>query len=268
MKQLRGANDSPSTAWRSIVSTYSCAALTKAEDKIIALGGIAEAMQENLADHPCIAPTWSWLSTSGGATVTTIEGTAKEYRAVSTVVAVNVDLVDPNYSTDSIFPGALLQLRGRLKAATWNLVPGYGATDFRKYQVTGDGLRSSEESQDFNLNFVTKVDISPGLELTFLKIFLLPIAIFDGTRGSTVRGLILTPTTEEADIYERVTHFTFTGERASYFFVEISTESQQGMGSRDMSGAGVLDPDGLVEGFPFDGGMEWVRIKEKDIIFV
>lgn len=35
-----------------------------------------------------------------------------------------------------------------------------------------------------------------------------------------------------------------------------------------MSGAGVLDPDGLVEGFPFDGGMEWVRIKEKDIIFV
>lgn len=154
-------------------------------------------------------------------------GNSQGAQSSITVVAVSVDLVDPNYSTGSIFPGALLQLRGRLKAATWNLVPGYGATDIRKYQVTGDGLRSSEESQDFNLNFVTKVDISPGLELTFLKIFLLPIAIFDGTRGSTVRGLILTPTTEEAGIYERVAHFTFTGERASYFFVEISTESQQ-----------------------------------------
>ncbi|KAF4927618.1 hypothetical protein CGCVW01_v002323 [Colletotrichum viniferum] len=221
--------------------------------------------------NPCIAPTWSWLSTSDRVIVAEAARPAGLRKVLLTIVNISVDLVDPTYPTGDVRPGALLQLRGRLKPARWNLVPEYPFSDFRKYQVTFDGL--SGPSKDLDLDFFTHVDTSPSLWLALLKIFLLPVAIFGQGRNACISGLVLTPKDAEAEIYERVGQFEFhcsmDDNRSSYMFLEKSLCHSQDQISRDeSSGGSILGQGGLVEGFPFDGGAEWTRIKEKDIVIV
>ncbi|KAH9238773.1 hypothetical protein K456DRAFT_32223 [Colletotrichum gloeosporioides 23] len=293
--ELLKSNTSPERIWSTIASAYSYSSLTREEDKIIALAGISEAMQARLNDeyvvglwkwrlpigllwcvpnarkprpNPCIDPTWSWLSTSNNVAVEEAARPAGLRTVLLTIINISVDLVDPTYPTGDVRPGALLQIRGRLKPARWNLLPQYSFSDFRKYQITFDGLPGPSKKLD--LDFFTHVDTRPGLWLTFLKIFILPVAIFveGGGGNNRIGGLILTPKDAEAEIYERVGHLDFRCNTdhsySSYLFLERLLHH-----SRDKSPVEpVLDQGGLVEGFPFDGGAEWTRIKEKDIVIM
>ncbi|KAF4889031.1 hypothetical protein CGCF415_v014239 [Colletotrichum fructicola] len=223
-----------------------------------------------LRPSPCVAPTWSWLSTNGQAYLKTTAEMKDFQKSLITVNNVSVDLVDPTYPTGNIHPGATLKLRGRLKPAKWNLIRRYGPTDFRKYQVTCDGLKDTLGGFDIHEDLWTEVDVSPGLELASLDIFLLPVAIMTvaSRRCGSVQGLVLTPKMLEREIYERVACFRSRSEKVSYLFLERPSENGGPLLSQEPSDQRLLDPDGLVEGFPFDGGSEWHRIPEKDIIVV
>lgn len=291
--QLHSIQAEPHKAWRSIVETYSTAELTKDSDKLIAIAGVAEAMQERLGDryvaglwegnlltellwrapqahkprpNPCIAPTWSWLSTNSTVEVIS-QGHGGAIKTFATVVSTGVDLLDPSYATGNIHPGAVIQLRGRLKPAEWAQVDKYGADDFRRYQVICDGIPESHGSSEGgeSLGLFTNVDACPGLDLTFLDICLLPIAMFGGDNGNfgLVQGLVLTPKDLDAGIFERVAHFFADDTLAAYLFLERLS------GNRDQSA--LQRPSGRygrVEGFAFQGTERWTRIEERDIIIV
>lgn len=304
--QLYGMHTEPQKAWCSIVNAYSTAELTKDSDKLIAIAGVAEAMQERLCDryvaglweanllteplwsaseahrprpNPCLAPTWSWLSTNSTVSVTTDTNPRKIREHLATVVSTDIDLLDPSYVTGNIHPGAAIQLRGRLKPAEWDLVAGYGAEDFRRYQVTCDGFYESRQSLTDGLppkwgelpRLWTQVDASPGLHLTSLDISLLPIAIFAGDyRGPDhVEGLVLTPKDAAAGIYERVAHFRASDTLAAYLFLEKLSGDQHPRASQTSSGRRkVLGTRCRVEGFAFKGAQKWTKIQERDIVIV
>lgn len=112
--QLHDMQTEPQEAWCSIVDAYSTAELSKDSDKLIAIAGVAEAMQERLCDryvaglwegnllrellwsasqadkprpNPCIAPTWSWLSTNSTVSVTTLHDPRRIRKHLATVVS-------------------------------------------------------------------------------------------------------------------------------------------------------------------------------------
>lgn len=299
--QLHDLHAEPRKAWCSIVEAYSTAELTKDSDKLIAIAGVAEAMQERLRDryvaglwegnlltellwsasqahkprpNPCIAPTWSWLSTNSTVRVTTQNRLENVWKQLATVVSTGVDLVDPSYATGNIHPGAIIQLRGRLKPAEWYMLTEYRANDFRRYQVTCDGYDKSLQSLNptAELRAIwTEVDASPGLDLTFLNISLLPIAVIAGKDGHPdhVTGLVLTPKDASAGIYERVAHFRANDKIAAYLFLERFSEDRGESALQTSPGRrGVSGSHGLVEGFAFRGTQRWARIQEGDIIIV
>lgn len=306
MLQLHDMHVEPQKAWCNIVNAYSTAELTKDSDKLMAIAGVAEAMQERLCDryvaglweanlltellwsaseahkprpNPCIAPTWSWLSTNSTVSVTTNTNPRHIRKHLATVVSTDIDLVDPSYGTGNIHPGATIQLRGRLKSAEWDLVAGYGAEDFRRYQVTCDGCYESRQSLTDGLPLIrmerprlwTQVDACPGLHLTSLDIRLLPIAIFAGDYGGPdhVEGLILTPKDAAAGIYERVAHFRASDTIAAYLFLEKLSGNQHQRAWQTSTGRRkVLGSRCRVEGFAFKGTQRWTKIEERDIVIV
>lgn len=300
--QLHGMRAEPKKAWCSIVEAYSAAELTKDSDKLIAIAGVAEAMQERLYDRyvaglwegnlltgllwsapqaqkprpdPCIAPTWSWLSTNSTVefrlTTLPVYQPQQIRKQLATVVSTAVDLVDPSYATGNIHPGAMIQLRGRLKPAEWDLVQKYGADDSRRYQVTCDGFHESRQSLTSGMHLWTQVDARPSLDLTLLDISLLPIAILEGGWSSPteVQGLVLTPKDAAAGIFERVAHFRASDTLAAYLFLEKSP-GNRGQGALQTSSGRreVLGPKDLVEGFALKGTKRWIKIMERDIIIV
>lgn len=296
--QLYGVHAEPQEAWHSIVEAYSTAELTKDSDKLIAIAGIAEAMQERLRDryvaglwegnlltellwsagaankprpNPCIAPTWSWLSTNSTVSASSRCSERNIRKRFATVVSTGVDLLDPSYATGNIHPGAVIQVRGRLKPAEWDVVAKYDADDFRRYQVTCNGFHKYRSSLNEGLQMsergasLTHVDARPGLDLIFLDICLLPIAHFRGDNGSfgLIEGLVLTPRDAAAGIYERVAHFLANDKLAAYLFLEKLP------GNRDQSALQRLPGRyGRVEGFAFEEAEKWTRIQERDIIIV
>lgn len=304
--QLHGMHAEPQKAWCSIVKAYSRAELTKDSDKLMAIAGVAEAMQERLCDrhmaglweanlltellwsaseahkprpNPCIAPTWSWPSTNSTVNVTTPINPRKIRKHLATVVSIDIDLLDPSYATGNIHPGAAIQLRGRLKPAEWDLVTGFGAEDFRRYQVTCDGCHDSRQSLTDGLplkwgeppRLWTQVDACPGLHLTSLDISLLPIAIFAGDHGGPdhVEGLVLAPKDAAAGIYERVAHFRANDTLAAYLFLEkLSGDQHQRASQTSSERRKVLGPRCRVEGFAFKGAQKWTQIQERDIVIV
>lgn len=303
---LHGMHAEPQKAWCSIVKAYSTAELTKDSDKLIAIAGVADSMQERLCDRyvaglweanlliellwsaseahkprpdPCIAPTWSWLSTNSTVSVATHINSRKIRKYLAKVVSTDIDLLDPSYVTGNIHPGAAIQLRGRLKPAEWDLVTEYGVEDFRRYQVTCDGFYESRQSLTDGLLLMkgdrprlwTQVDACPGPHLTSLDISLLPIAIFAGDYGGPdhVEGLVLTPKDAAAGIYERVAHFRASDTLAAYLFLEKLSGDQHQRASQTSSGRRkVLGPRCRVEGFAFKGAQTWTEIQERDIVIV
>lgn len=298
----------PQKAWGSIVKAYSTAELTNDSDKFIAIAGAAEAIQERLCDRylaglwegnllaellwsapeaskprpdPCIAPTWSWLSTNSTVRLTTLPVHESQHvqKHLATVVSTAVNLLDPSYPTGNIHPSAMIHLRGLLKPAEWDVVAECGADDFRRYQVTCDGCHEFRQSLTGWMDqpkrglpqLCTQVDARPGVDLTLLDISLLPIAIFSGGWGSPghVQGLVLTPKDAAAGIYERVAHFRVSGTLAAYLFLEILS-GNRGQGALQTSSVRreVLGPKGRVEGFAFNGTRRWTKIQERDIILV
>lgn len=306
--QLHDTDAEPQKAWCSIVNAYSTAELTNDSDKLIVIAGAAEAMQERLCDryvaglwegnlltellwsapeankprpNPCIAPTWSWLSTNSSVRLTTLPVHEPQHirKHLATVVSTAVDLLDPSYPTGNIHPGAMLHLRGRLKPVEWDVVAEYDADDFRRYQVSCDGCHEYRQSLTSWVDqpkrgitgLWTQVDACPGLDLTRLDISLLPIAIFEGGWGSPahVQGLVLTPKDAAAGIYERVAHFRASGTLAAYLFLKRSSGNRS-QSALQMSSARreVLGPKGRVEGFAFNGTRRWTKIQERDIIVI
>lgn len=317
--QIHDMHVEPRKAWCSIVNTYSTAELTKDSDKLVAIAGFAEAMQERLYDRyvaglwegnlltellwsasqadkprpePCIAPTWSWLSTNSTVRVKTHYEPQHIRKQLAKVVGTWVDLLDPSYATGNIHPGATIQLRGRLKPAEWDLIPvaEHHADCFRRYQVTCDGFYEHRQSLITDGRplpttglpplwshidtcpglpaIYTQVDAQPDPDLTLLDISLLPIAIIAGENGNPdhVQGLVLTPKDADAGIYERVAHFRAIDTLAAYLFLERSSGQsalQTSSGRREVSGS-----HGRVEGFAFRGAGKWTKLQERDIIIV
>lgn len=171
----------------------------------------------------------------------------------------------------------MIQLRGRLKPAEWDLVTKYDDDDSRRYQVTCDGFHESRQSLGSGMDLsrfpelCTQVDARPARDLTFLDISLLPIAIFEEGWGSPthVQGLVLTPKNAAAGIYERVAHFRANDTRAAYLFLEKSSGNRaQGALQTSSGRREVLGPKDRVEGFPLRGTQKWTKIQERDIIIV
>ncbi|KAF6812749.1 heterokaryon incompatibility protein [Colletotrichum plurivorum] len=218
--------------WESIVDAYSQSMLTKVSDKVIVLAGIAGLLQQHLQDDyvvglwrrnlviellwsmkpgharmprpkPCIAPTWSWLSTNGRVSVLTAHDPALVKEVLIQIMDYNIDLVDPDSPTGNVYPGAILQLRGKLKQASWMVERCFNPD--HQYRITFDGLHQDPEHGS---SFRPELDEAGGLEITSLTIFLPPVAVFcHGEAASIIMGLILTPVSEEAEIYRRIGHF-------------------------------------------------------------
>jgi hypothetical protein len=287
LKQLYNQELSPSATWANIVRTYGMAALTYERDKMTALAGVAGAMEDILHDryvvglwrkhfaiellwtmnqadnprpNPCIAPTWSWLSTNGGVSVST--GAASNYRKVLIdVVSIDTNPINSAFPTGEIHQGALLEIRGRLRPAMWEIKHRYGVTDFRRYQITFENNHTS--LNDLDLEFFTHVDESPSLALTFKKPYILPVAIRDrNSKGSSeqVRGLILALVNKDGEIYERIGSFTIAGKKASYLFLQPSP--------RQLKSEPLDIAKHLVEDFEFLEAPGWSKIPMKDIILV
>lgn len=297
--QLHGMRAEPREAWYRIVKAYSAAKLTKDSDKLIAIAGVAEAMQERLGDryvaglwegslltellwgareadrprpNPCIAPTWSWLSTNSTVDIVHVQVQPGDIRKqFATVVSTGVDLLNPSYATGNIHPGAVIQLRGRLKPAEWDQVARYGAEDYRRYQITCDGFREFRPSLNWRLGLsdpggtFIHVDALPGPDVTLLDIYILPIAVLcrGNDNSGVIRGLVLTPKDISAGIYERVASFWANDALAAYLFLKKVTG--------DIDQATLQVPSGTygrVEGYAFSGTERWTKIPERDIIIV
>lgn len=258
---------SKGSGWEGIVVAYSNSMLTKDSDKIIALAGIAGLMRERLQDDyvvglwrrnmviellwsmkssrdrrprpsPCIAPTWSWLSTNGMVSVLTGYNPRMIREELVRITDYNVDLVDPASPTGNVYPGAILQLRGRMKRAKW--VRERCSNPDHHYQVTFDGLHTCQENK---VKFRVRLDGAGGPEITKLAVFLLPVASFyNGDGASIIMGLVLTPVDEETDICRRIGHFQIDQQAGRRLFYQ-----------RQPPGAAMK---------------EWTEIEEKDIVLV
>lgn len=239
--------------WESIVDAYSQSLLTKDSDKVIALAGIAGLFRQHLQDDyvvglwrrnlaiellwsmkpsndarrprpkPCIAPTWSWLSTNGRVSVLTSHDPSTVKEVLIEITDYNVDLVDSASPTGNVYPGATLQLRGKLKRASWVVERCFNPD--HQYQITFDGLHQDPEHGP---SFRPEMDEAGGLEITRLTIFLLPIAVFcHGEAASIIMGLILTPVSEEAEMYQRIGHFLINEKMGRRLLQQRASPSQE-----------------------------------------
>ncbi|KAH0426454.1 hypothetical protein CcaCcLH18_10339 [Colletotrichum camelliae] len=240
----RGFGTSPWTTWYSIVAAYSRAYLTREDDKVIALAGIAGVMQDRLRNpyviglwgknlelellwsvkhprprpKPCIAPTWSWLSTNGEVSVMTTHNPGDVVQLLVKTSKFNINLVDPTCSTGNVHPGSSLTLEGRLRPARWNPRIIYDNAPVDAPQITFDGLNVDDNAANpgVSLDF----DEPMSLSTTRDHIFLLPVAVLreaDGS-GNTVQGLLLVCENCSTPTYRRVARWILPVESAACLF--------------------------------------------------
>ncbi|KAF6783476.1 heterokaryon incompatibility protein [Colletotrichum sojae] len=193
LRQVPAISNGPSQRWKweSIVNAYSRSMLTKDSDKIIGLAGIAGLVQEHLQDdyvvglwrrnlaiellwstkgprsrrprpNPCIAPTWSWLSTNGQVSVLTSRDPALVQSVLIHITDYTVDLVDSASPTGNIYPGALLKLREKVKRASWAGGRCCRCLNY-KHRITYDGLH---EDLELKPNFRIQMDEPGGVGLS------------------------------------------------------------------------------------------------------
>jgi Heterokaryon incompatibility protein (HET) len=262
-KKIGQSGASPIEIWNTAASAYSEAALSKDTDKVIAIAGIAERMQEILKDEyfvgfwkrdflaqlvwenpraeklrpsPILVPSWSWLSIHGSLRLTQLYNLIKP---LVEVVDINVDLVDPNYPFGNV-KYATLRLKGMLKEAWWDQKNRYGRSDFRRYQISYDGAELSTSERDIDLNFFTHVDVIPTQELLSSPIFILPICFiqYKNSNDRQTRGLVLVQKDADSRQFERVGTFAIDPKAMSGLSLR---RQREGSWNRSAQDPGLLE---------------------------
>ncbi|KAI9147177.1 hypothetical protein HJFPF1_13210 [Paramyrothecium foliicola] len=228
-------NYEPRRLWSVIAAAYSKTALTKDTDKLVALAGVAEKLSLMLNDEylvglwrsnlvhellwqgsgvggirsrpdPCLAPSWSWLSLKGVGVGHVSGSCDSQCEHHIEIVEAAVELVYPdNRYGDIVAESAYIQVRGRLKPASWSLKRRYCSTDWRRYQITINradaGWAKIHDLDDTDLGLMHPDTIDPSI--VWREIFLLPTVTGEDGRSEC---LVLTPKIKDAEVYERIGH--------------------------------------------------------------
>ncbi|KAK5956167.1 hypothetical protein OHC33_002740 [Knufia fluminis] len=282
-KKLDHRDTTPMKAWYAAARAYSEANLTRYSDKIVALAGVAEMCQERLQDKyivglwkkrfiaqlcweaypqghdrpdPCIAPTWSWLSINGS--IKFDERFELCGQPFLQILQVHVDLLDEGAPTGQI-RSAYLRLKCSLKPASWHQVTKHGKMDFRRYQLSCDGIDYTDYSADSDHRFWTNVDIIPTTQILDTPVFLMPVTrVKYGIRTEQVIALVLQRRTSGTCEYERIGHITVGPAVAEKLFMQRQQELQ--------TLSGVLE--GILQYLSLSDDSAWTRIPQQEIVLV
>ena len=226
--------------WDGIVDVYTRSSLTRQEDKLIALSGIAQVMSELLNDkylaglwknhlsyqllwsvtRPLTAndgntsfrpakyraPSWSWASIAGHVVPGNISP-GNEWNTLPSHLKAHIEPVSTEDPTGQI-AAAQLNVRGLLRPATWRCL-WHG----RIYQLLFDDGHIVPEYSTFWPDDVS----SSGSLPTQVYCFPLLSTYWDKTR--TVDGLVLAPTGNENE-YTRIGKFRFQDEEDCWLLLK------------------------------------------------
>ena len=218
------------STWSAIVSRYSVTSLTKGEDKLVAISGIAKRMQSLLDDEylaglwrkdlPCQllwwvndhnpayplpptrprlyrAPSWSWASVDGK--INSYYGQCKNYEGILITVLDAVVMPVGADSTGQIKDG-FIRLNGRIFPA--ELV----RRSWRQVVIT---VRVDSEVFETFYSPDTKPEALSGL-----SVYILPIRSYDYKNTPWLSCLVLQPASQGNGTYERIGRCTFSDEKA------------------------------------------------------
>jgi len=248
-------SDEPNSAeqlyrqWTQICLDYSACFLTKEEDKLVALSGIAQEFSQSLssdvylaglwknnlphnllwrvrhkdglpiqsnsepARKPCAyrAPSWSWLSLDGSIFYEW-EADEKAYRIFANIISAKVDLVTKNVTGQ--IKGGYIKLRGCIRLANWHRVPNsYGNGYSIKLILDG---RTSEQICEDRGDYSRQQDWiycfqDIGLGFDNETVCCLIVGGNNTQDGPTLHGLLLIPT-DTPKTYQRVGVFSIRGD--------------------------------------------------------
>ncbi|KAJ8132963.1 hypothetical protein O1611_g662 [Lasiodiplodia mahajangana] len=258
--QLSDQVASPENAWSEVARIYSATKLTRDEDKLMALSGLAEKMQRRFpgedyvvglwgvnqthratellwtTDHyinkparrpsPCVAPTWSWLSII---TEVSLRDPKKDIggKVLIKILEVCVTPVDAKHPTGNIHKDPWLHIRCKLKPAQWKITDYYEDDYLGKYRITFDGIARNRSRGDNIIVSVenVKLDGPISMDLANRKIFLLPVTEFFFRRRKKIAGLVVTPVNNQEMRYERLGYFEMYKKDAGRLMYERRTSS-------------------------------------------
>lgn len=206
-------------SWARIVELYSAAKLTKPHDKLIALSGIAQRMQNLLGDHylaglwrrhlpsqllwslshrvvkpptrpkPYRAPSWSWASMDVGVRFPLED----DGTSLITVISVGVTPVTSD-ATGQIRDG-FIRIKGKIFPGLY-LSPAK-PSDVASIQLLG---------KDRKMVMAVELDTSRQ-DLGQFRVYCLPIVSLPGWDGPSLAGLVLEAATQGNGTYERIGTF-------------------------------------------------------------
>ena len=283
-KRLDHINTTAMKAWYAASKAYSAASLTKYSDKIIAIAGVAEMCQERLDDQyvvglwrkaiiaqlcwethardytrpdPCVAPTWSWLSINGSLRLDALfEACGPPFLRI---LKIHVDLIDKDAPTGQI-RSAFLRVRCQLKPASWHQVTQYGRMDFRRYQLSCDGIDYSGYGGDHDADrrFFTNVDIIPTPDILDAPVFIMPVTrVKYKGRLEQVLALVLKRQSKDANTFERIGRVSIGPTVAAKLFMQRQAELE--------TFSGMLE--GVLQFFALNDPT-WTRIPSQEITLV
>ncbi|KAK5126080.1 hypothetical protein LTR85_011435 [Meristemomyces frigidus] len=270
---------SPEEAWHDAAMKYNKASLTRVSDRVVAIAGVAERMQELLKDSyviglwkrflplglawdsyggqrvtPYLAPTWSWLSLTGG--IKQYEPSQQVGDPFIEIRQIHVQPQNPKHITGNIMPGAWLIAYGTLKPASLEEDARYARSRYPRYVWRCDGVKNNPNYHgSFGLDVVAVTGVPAS------EVFLLPVVTiseFDGSKA--IRGLMLVLADELEDTYERVGSFAVPEDKSERLFLRrmepLAGISRQGLRGRLEDSREHRDSDDDVE---------WERIPAQDI---
>lgn len=245
----RNVQSDPYVIWSRLVQFYTSGNLTKNEDKLVAIGGLALDLQEHLGSrdkylaglwrtqlvphllweitdlpggsrpNPYRAPTWSWASVDGtvGGLVPLDNNFGGEYKPVIKVIDVNVTYVKNNIALG--VENGKLRVIGAVTALQWLpdldvIDPSDPVSEPPHWPLSAYGkvIKNSEAHFDF-------IQIPPNQP----GFFILPIALKDYQSPQvpiTLHGLLLVATMREKGEYERCGRFVISGQEEVMQYME------------------------------------------------
>ncbi len=259
------------TSWPGIVNRYTYATLTRSTDKLVAIGGLAQIIQDNMNDsyvaglwgscleiqlgwcmnyrttvdrskknariRPYTAPTWSWASMRGEILMMD-EITQPKKLDTETLdqLCIQVQNVNVKYVADSNF-GEVQEANLRLRCDALL----YGSVEYKQWENQKIYFGSSVHAVDVYASFDC-VDIDP--EGPLISVCILPIREHNASRAGF--GLFL-ERTEKPGEYQRI---GFYKNKVAFHMAEMSKTGRITSENSDSNFVRVeVDADGKEEYF-------------------
>ncbi|KAI8713815.1 HET domain-containing protein [Fusarium sp. LHS14.1] len=240
----------PVAHWERLVSEYSRTELTRSEDRLVALSGVAKLFQQTFADDYLAglwrtplerllcwcrdeekeqdprerpeyrAPSWSWASIDGPICFTTTTREDKLHWLEYVVRVLDAQVTPLDGDKMAQVKSGYVKVEGRLRSLrviSGKLENGsnYHGTEFVGVEVGGTEIS----------DFYSLIDTEPDCELNGLLLWVMPTLVVVETAIElvlqiSIEGLMLRKRSEqgvESDTYERVGYFIHTCEYGSQF---------------------------------------------------